>query len=100
MPLVGISVEEVFRALSFPVDFDDCLWFWPANVEKLLERSITCPLDSCPLRLIRATQRGLSEWLQEVVNASLQEERVPSTLVRDNDDAPFPQENLPGPRWV
>ena len=54
----------------------------PDDVVRLLGEvmATTCLLDTCPSWLIKATRKGLVDWVGGVVNASLQQGRIPSCL--------------------
>ena len=43
-------------------------------------RSTTCVLAPCPSWLITSNKEGITDWVQEVVNASLREGVVPASL--------------------
>ena len=54
----------------------------PDDVDRILGEvnATTCVLDPCPSWLIKAARGGMADGVREVVNASLQQGRIPACL--------------------
>ncbi|KAF7253346.1 hypothetical protein EYD10_01268 [Varanus komodoensis] len=76
------STEEMPTTPSSPQLMDEFQLLWPDDVDKVLGqvRPTTCLLDPCPSWLLKKAKDGIGTWILEVVNASLRDGRVLSSL--------------------
>ncbi|KAF7246310.1 Tyrosine-protein kinase Yes, partial [Varanus komodoensis] len=76
------STEEMPMTPSSPQLMDEFQLLQPDDVDKVLGqvRPTTCLLDPCPSWLLKKAKDGIGTWILEVVNASLRDGRVPSSL--------------------
>ena len=62
---------------------DEFQFLLPDDVDRPLGKmkATTCLLNLCPFWFIKATRKGLVEWVGGLGNASLQQSRIPACLM-------------------
>ncbi|KAF7239274.1 Inactive carboxypeptidase-like protein X2 [Varanus komodoensis] len=74
-------LEEIPMTLSGQILMDEFQLLRPDDVDKVLGQVCsTCLLDPCPSWLLTEAKHGIGAWIQEVINASLRDSRMPAPL--------------------